>query len=155
MNPNLPTVLHVARNHQVSVATVDKQTRISITPASASAYYRKPQDLPFVHRVENGRGEGIPKLIWFYSPKADNWHEAVARGHFYWEEFVRYARGPQKRRRKDAEWLISVAIEALGRYKDCEIESQVFAEHIAEALIAHLRVGLDEGKTDQQLASEG
>ena len=154
MNPKLPTVLHVARNHQVSVATVDNRTRISITPAS-TAIYRKPQDLPFVHKVENGNGEGIPKLIWFYSPKADNWFEAVARGHFFWDEFVRYARGPQKRRRKDAEWLIKVAIEALGRYQDCQTESQVFAEHIAEALIAHLRVGLDEGKTDQQLASEG
>ena len=153
MHPKLPTVRHVARNHQVSVATVGNRTRISVTPAGA--HYRKPQDLPFVHKVENGNGEGIPKLIWFYSPKADNWHEAVARGHFYWEEFVRYARGPQKHRRKDAEWLIKVAIEALGRYQDCEIESQVFAEHIAEALIAHLRVGLDEGKTDQQLASEG
>ena len=32
MHPNLPTVLHVARNHQVSVATVDNKTRISITP---------------------------------------------------------------------------------------------------------------------------
>lgn len=154
MHPNLPTVRHVARNHQVSVATVDNRTRISITPAS-TAIYRQARDLPFVHEIANGNGEGCPKLIWFYSPKADNWHEAVARGHFYWEEFVRYARGPQKRRRKDAEWLIKVAIEALGRYQDCQTESQVFAEHIAEALIAHLRVGLDEGKTDQQLASEG
>lgn len=151
MQPDLPKVIEFSHLHDVKLEHVDGYTRViaRIKPCKHDRGYKSATDLPFVYR------DPTNKYHWFYVRQpAENYREQQERGDYFWNEFVRYVRGNQKRRRTDAIRHTSIIVKALFAYESCINESSRFTEHLAEALVAHLRVGLDEGKTDKQLADE-
>ncbi len=151
MEPTLPKVIQFNHAYDVKLETHDGRTTViaRVKQWKYDTGYKRFHDLPFVYTdTANNR------VHWFYVQKSNCWTEQRERANYFWQEYVRYVRGHQKKRRADAISYTRYLIDALGRYPDCKQESDFFIEHIAEALVAHLRVGLDEGKTDAKLKAE-
>lgn len=137
-NNTLPRVVEFGHQHTVKVITDGTTTRIIATPnVKWAPKYKRASELPFAGTGADNR------LYWWYFPKAANYSEAQTRGEFFWNEFVRFARGPQKRRAEDAEWALDWIIEAMPKWADGATEATVFRKKLAEALVAHLRVGVE------------
>lgn len=138
----LPTVIEFNGHHHVTLEKTKYGTRV-VTSVGASKYpLRKMSDLPFVN-VPNGRDT----LAWWCFPKAANQDEARARGKYFWEEFVRYARGPNRSRPEDSRRLLGYILADMPHAIAGQIEAEVFRQHLAEATVAHFRVGLDDVRT--------
>lgn len=131
----LPRVVEFDRTHIVTLTHTARTARVVAIPAG-NAPLTKMSDLPFVSQSPDGR------LVWWLFPKADSADEAELRGKFFWEEFVRYTRGTGKRRCQDASDLLGYILLAMPHYPDGRAEAYVFQQHLREAVIAHLRVGL-------------
>ena len=139
MHKPLPQVVEFDHQYDVHLEHSGATTRIvsSLKAKPYHATYKKFHDLPFC-RIE---GNGNVWSFWSF-PKAANYREADQRGHYFWEEFVRYARGSQKRRREDALWAIRQHIlpALMGRGGD---EASVFLNHLCETVIDAVRVGVE------------
>lgn len=152
MKPDLPQVIEFNHAYDVKLETHDGRTRVvaRIKPSKYDTGYKRFHDLPFV---------GLDASNNHYRPwhiqKSENITESQERGRYFWNEYVRYVRGHQRKRRQDAisstRWLLAgmFGFESLGSR-----EIGTFFDHLIEGLVSHLRVGLDEGKTDQQLKAE-
>ena len=152
MQRDLPQVIEFSHAYDVKIETTEhgaQRVVARVKPYKYDRGYKSFHDLPFV-----GLSAADNRYHWWLFPKAANWTEQKERGNYFWEEFVRYVRGHQKKRRQEAIWHTKALLPALFQYRDGSTEADTFAAHIAEALVAHLRVGLDEAKTEQQLAEE-
>jgi hypothetical protein len=150
MKPDLPQVIEFDDSFDVKIEHSHGHAKIKAVPkVDFRPKYKTIYDLPFV-QPQDANG----KTRWFYLPEAANHAEQQARGEFCWNEFVAFARGNHKRRRADAQNAASRIIQHLFVWRECSQESETFATLMAEALVAHLRVGLDEAKSDQQLVAE-
>ena len=107
--------------------------RIKAKPHNTT--YKMIHELPFA-ALDSAEG----RYRCWSLPKAGNNDEAEARGHYFWEEFVRFARGTQKKRRTEAMF----ALGCLMLPQMHGPEADVFMEHLVEALIDSLRVGVGE-----------
>lgn len=146
----LPVVVEFDHRHTVAVKNDGSTTRITATPnPKYAARYKRLNDLPFT-----GKPPTWEHWCWWYFPKAANHAESQARGEFFWEEFVRFARGARRDRAKDAQRLLCYAIQAMPAYPQGGVEANIFMSKVAEALIAHLRVGLDHGAAPQAEKTE-
>ncbi len=152
MTTALPQVLQFSHDYHVQLKTNDSGlTELHVTPkAHKKPKYRTRYDLPFV--LTSGCAEG--RTRWFYAEPGRNYEERRARAKYYWEEFITFVRGDHKRRRAESIDFTIDILKHIFVWKEIDDESRFFAEHLAEALIAHLRVGLDEGKTDARLKAD-
>lgn len=147
MEAPLPQVVEFDHRHTVKVVNDGTTTRIIATPnPKFSGKYKRIHDLPFT-----GKPSNWDRWCWWFFPKAANWVEARERGEFFWNEFVAFARGPQKRRRDDAVGLLVYVLEGMPGFPDGRQEADVFRRKMIEAVVAHLRVGLDEAKPAQEV----
>lgn len=134
----LPQVVEFNHQHTVKVINDGRTTRIIATPnVTRTPKYKRMGDLPFTGPGSDNRHH------WWRFPKAINHTEAETRGEYFWHEFVRFARGTQKRRADDAALLLRFALEAMPQYGEGNHEAHVFRKKLADALVAHLRVGVD------------
>lgn len=142
MTPNLPQVVEFSSVYDVRVEPTEgggSRVVARLKQPKHPTSYKRFHDLPFCDVDANQKWH-----FWWFD-KSSNWVEQQERGKYFWNEFVRYVRGPQKKRRADAMWNTKELLgNAIHRYPDGSPEASVFIEHLAEALISHLRVGLDE-----------
>ena len=148
MNPILPQVVDFGPAYDVSLETVDQGTRVVArlkTPKNPPSY-RRFHDLPFV-QYDPATQSYKP---WGITPGTSP-AEQEERGRYYWNEFVRYARGTHRARDKDAMhhtvWLL---YGLMGRDWGQSDEARVFIGCLAEALVTQLRAGMVPPPSDPQ-----
>lgn len=135
----LPQVVEFDHAYDVRLEHVGNATRVvaSLKPKAYTATYKTLHGLPFcAHEPALGYWS-----FWSF-PKAANDDEAELRGKFFWEEFVRYARGTQRKRREDAIRALHTHILPAMRAKG-GTEARVFLEQLAITAIDSLRVGVE------------
>jgi hypothetical protein len=148
--PDLPKVVEFGHAYDVRVETLDGFTRVTarIKPGLRRSHYKRFHDLPFC-RLDPATSRY--RFWWF--EKSDNWTEQKERGQYFWNEYVAYVRGPQKRRAGEAVNYTKLLFEQIRAYREGSVEAGVFMERLSEALVSHLRVGMDEAKSDAEVAA--
>lgn len=150
-DPILPVVVQFEYYHEVRVeAGTFGIPRVVACVKPGAAPVRKMQELPFV-----GIPPGWDHLCWWYFPQAANAAEAEVRGKFFWDQFVTFTRGSRHGRAREAHRLLGYVLDAMPHYAAGRREANVFLEHLGEALVAHLRVGLEEGPAPGRKAKAG
>jgi len=148
MTPHdLPQVVEFGNRYEIRTETTEcGGTRVvaRLKPSKINPNYKRFHDLPFVnHDVAKDTWH-----FWWFS-KSSNGREQQERGTYFWNEFVRFVRGPQRRRREDSRFYAKILLQsALRNYPDGHAEASVFLDYLVDALVSHLRVGLDEGKRE-------
>jgi hypothetical protein len=152
LQPDLPKVVEFGHVYDVRVETHDGFTRVTarIKPGKQPTHYRKYHELPFC-RFDQAAG----RYRWWWFEKADNYAEQHERGQYFWNEYVAYVRGPQKRRRAEAVGFTKSLLNEIHNYRDGATEAGVFLEKLAEALVGHLRADLDVIKSDAEVVADG
>lgn len=139
MNAPLPQVVEFDPAYDVRIEHVGNATRVvaSLKHKAHASSYSKFHQLPFC---------ALDPALGYWSfwsfPNAANDDEAELRGKFFWEEFVRYARGTQRKRREDAIRALTYHILPALRKKG-GTEAHVFLEQLVIAAIDSLRVGVE------------
>lgn len=142
MEATLPKVVEFDHRHAVKVINDGTTTRIIATPNPKwQTKYKSMHDLPFTGRPANWE-----YWCWWFFPKASSAVESEQRGEFFWNEFAAFARGTKRGRAHDAACLLEYALRDMPSYTDGAREAHAFRKRLVEAIIAHLRVGLDEAK---------
>lgn len=139
MNQPLPLVVEFDHRYDVKLERIGNITHLVAQPITSKL--REPrhmQDLPFVNLPANK-----DYLAWWCFEKASNYNEAVARGKFFFESYVRFARGTQRKRPEDAARLLGYILRDMPNFPDGQDEARVFKACLAEAAVAHLRYGVD------------
>lgn len=140
---HLPQVVEFSREYDVRVETTSnggQRVVARIKPPKKSTGYKYFSDLPFTQCQED-----VSFFCWRFDASS-NRKEAEERADYFWNEFVRYVRGGQRRRRDDAVFWTRMLARELFANRQLQTEADRFVEHLAEALVAHLRFGLDEGE---------
>lgn len=143
MDRALPQVVEFDSIYDIHIERLnDASTRITakIKPSTWATPYKKPGDLPFV-RMNPATGRDC---YWSFE-RSTSWAEGQARGEYFWESFVRYLRGTQKRRRDEAVGVLKRhLIPALfGADAVINDEAECFLQHLSVALVDSLRVGVE------------
>ena len=139
MNAPLPQVVEFDHAYDVRIERNGNATRVvaSLKHKAYASIYSKFHHLPFC-----AYDQALGHWSFWSFPKATNDDEAELRGKFFWEEFVRYARGTQRKRREDAiRMLVHHTLPAM-RAKG-GIEAHVFLVQLVIAAIDSLRVGVE------------
>ncbi|NMG56839.1 hypothetical protein [Aromatoleum aromaticum] len=141
VDPILPVVVQFKHYHEVRIETDEYGLpRVVARVKPGASPVRKMRDLPFV-----GMPPDWNQLCWWYFPKAANDTEAEERGKYFWDAFVTFARGTRRGRDREVRDLLRYVLAAMPHYADGRREADVFLRSLGEALVAHLRVGLDDG----------
>lgn len=137
--PPLPQVVEFGHHYDVKIERDGNFTRVtaSIKATQYTSTYKKIHDLPFCALDPSSQ----TWKFWSF-PKAANTEEATVRGRYFWEEFVRFTRGHQKKRRAEALYSLRHSIFP-AICKNWGDESGVFMDQLCETVIDSLRVGVE------------
>ena len=138
MNQPLPLVVEFDHRYDVKLERIGNTTQLIAQPIPSKTAPLKMRDMPFVNQPANR-----DHIAWWFFEKARSYSEAVARGKFFFEAYVRFARGTQRKRPEEATRLLRFILRDMPNYPDGRDEASVFLECLAEATVAHLRYGVD------------